>query len=88
LVRAFCALVIEGVTAIFALAEWLQHNEGKPCDVVVALWSPRVNINYAQANMLRYLKGQFDVIEDELKRRGIAVFVPRAIRDCYSSKGD
>ena len=66
--------VIEGVTAIRALREWLKRNpKGKPCDYLVWLCDPFVPLGKGQEAMGKGCVTVFSEIKDELESRGVQV---------------
>jgi adenylate kinase family enzyme len=66
--------IIEGVAVGRALRKWLAANpEGKPCDEVILLWSPRVTLTPGQARMAAGCAMVWRAIEGELVRRGVVI---------------
>jgi dephospho-CoA kinase len=66
--------VIEGVAVPRALRKWLRaHPEGRPCDVVLYLETPRVKLTPGQATMAAGVATVFREIEGELAQRGVHI---------------
>jgi len=64
---------IEGVAAVRALRKWLAANEGKPCERVIVLEVPRVELTTAQAGMAKGHAKILAEIEGELASRGVEI---------------
>ena len=68
--------VIEGVAVPRALRKWLaRHPDGKPCDVVLWMGTPRLKLTPGQVAMG---KGAWTVLQEirpELEARGVRVEV-------------
>lgn len=65
---------VEGVQAARGLRQWLRDNpEGKPCDEVVWLSTPKEARTQGQANMGKAVDTVMREIAPELARRGVAV---------------
>ena len=63
--------IIEGVAAVRALRKWLAaHPSGKPCDEVVVLDRPRVELSKGQAAMAKGCAKIWAEVMDEVKARG------------------
>jgi hypothetical protein len=66
--------IIEGVACARALRKWLRANpEGKPCDEVILLWSPHVELTSGQASMAKGCRKVWLEIAGQLKARGVAI---------------
>lgn len=64
--------IIEGVAVPRALRKWLvAHREGRPCDVVLLLETPRCPLTDGQATMTKGLMTVWSEIEAELGERGV-----------------
>ncbi len=76
-------VVIEGVAVPRALRKWLDtHDQGKPCEKVIWLESPKALLTDEQLAMGRGCRSVMKEIIDELEARGVVlqkglhVFVP------------
>lgn len=68
--------IVEGVTVPRALRKWLARNpEGKPCDRVRLLWTPREVLSEGQAAMAKGTRTVWDIVEPELRSRGVEIEV-------------
>jgi hypothetical protein len=66
--------LIEGVTTVRALRKWLRsHPEGKPCDLVYALWTPFEPLSPGQRSLLAGCRKVWAEVEDPLLARGVIV---------------
>jgi len=66
--------IIEGVAAVRALRKWLLLNEDrKPCDRVLWLGSPRLELTPGQSGMAKGCATVWREILPQLRRRGVAV---------------
>ena len=66
--------VIEGVTVTRALRKWLKHNlKGKPCDLVIYLREPRIQLSVGQERMSKACWTVWREIRRELERRGVEI---------------
>jgi hypothetical protein len=66
--------IIEGVAVGRALRKWLAANpEGKPCDEVILLWSPRVTLTPKQAVMAKGCTKVWLEIAGRIKARGVKI---------------
>ncbi len=68
--------VVEGVQSARALRKWLARNhDGKPCDVVYLMMSPRMALTRGQATMAKGVATVWDEIAGEPSARGVAVML-------------
>lgn len=68
--------IIEGVAAVRALRKWLRyHDKGSPCDEIVLLEEPWVELSDGQARMAKGCAKVWGEVEGELRARGVAVVV-------------
>jgi len=65
--------IIEGVAVPRALRKWLAANKGKPCDKVIWLGKPHIELNPGQATMAKGCIKVFNEIEPELLKRGVII---------------
>lgn len=66
--------VIEGVAAVRALRKWLAwHPTGRPCDRVLWLGSPRIELECGQATLAKGCWTVWRGIRDEVRARGVIV---------------
>lgn len=66
--------IIEGVAAVRGLRKWLRTNAvGLPCDSIIELRSPRIELTARQAGMAKSCLGIWDEIRQDLADRGVAV---------------
>lgn len=66
--------IVEGVTCPRALRKWLQgHPRGAPCDSVIFLPSPRIELNKGQLAMGKGLVTVWAEILPLLKSRGVKI---------------
>ncbi len=71
--------VVEGVAAVRALRKWLANNpEGRPCDVVVWLDEPKVEITDGQDTMAKGCATIWSETEPGLVERGVIIELPDA----------
>lgn len=70
---------IEGVAVARALRKALEADPGAPCDRLVWLTSPFVDLTDGQASMGRGCDTVLDGIIDELVRRGVTIDRPSSI---------
>ena len=65
---------VEGVAVVRALRKWLEANpKGKPCDRVLYLNKPHVNLTPGQAAMTKGHKTVWDEVKPELLKRGVKI---------------
>jgi len=65
--------IVEGCAAVRALRKYLDRHVGRPCDTVVRMATPRVELSRGQETLR---KGEVTIwreIESELQRRGVAI---------------
>lgn len=68
--------IIEGVAAVRALRKWLAANsEGVPCDEVIVLEQPHVELTPGQASMAKACATIWAQVEGEIRARGVIVEV-------------
>jgi hypothetical protein len=66
--------VIEGVTAERALRKWLDgHDDGKPCDVVVMLAAPVVELTKGQETLRKGIATRWAATRPRLEARGVEI---------------
>ena len=66
--------IVEGVTAARGLRTWLERNpSGKPCDEVVVLRQPLVQLTAGQAAMAKGCETVWREIAPKLAARGVTV---------------
>lgn len=66
--------VAEGVTMARGLRKWLeQHQSGKPCDEIILMQRPVLQLTEGQARMLKACNTVFAQIEPALRVRGVRV---------------
>lgn len=65
--------IVEGVTAVRALRKWMAANEGRPCDRVIWLVEPFVELSRHQAAMAKGCSTIWDDVEAELVGRGVVI---------------
>lgn len=63
--------VIEGVAAVRALRKWLRSREGKPCDRVIWLDTPHVELTDRQQRLAAGCRTVWRGIQQELRQRGV-----------------
>lgn len=68
---------IEGVTVQRGLRVWLAANEGRPCDRVLWLGQPRVELTPGQRRWAKGCQTVWSQVHPELVRRGVPVEVVR-----------
>jgi len=68
--------VVEGVATARALRKWLAaHAAGRPCDRVILLWRPAVDVTPRQSVMARGVRTVWREIAPEVVVRGVEVLV-------------
>lgn len=66
--------VVEGVAVARALRKWLSRTEvGRPCDVLIVLSHPFVELTVGQVSMGKGIVTVLKEIEAELVRRGVRI---------------
>jgi hypothetical protein len=66
--------IIEGVAAVRGLRKWLVANpSGKPCDLIIELPTPRIELSSRQAGMAKACLGIWTEIRESLRARGVAI---------------
>jgi len=66
--------IIEGVAAVRGLRKWLASNpSGKPCELIIDLPTPRIELSSRQAGMAKACLGIWTEIRAELRARGVAI---------------
>lgn len=66
--------VIEGVATVRALRKWLSwHPTGRPCDRVIWLGSPRLELESGQLRLAKGCWTVWDGIYNEVRARGVPV---------------
>lgn len=66
--------IVEGVAAVRALRKWLARSEtGKPCDVILTLMMPRVELTKGQSAMAKGVATVWREIAHELVARGVVL---------------
>ena len=66
--------VVEGVAVVRALRKWLAANPaGKPCDYLVWLGSPWLELSKGQATMAKGCFTVWSEVKPQLKARGVIV---------------
>jgi leucyl-tRNA synthetase len=66
--------VIEGVALVRALRKWLERNAaGKPCDRVIVLRTPKVELTPGQAAMAKGHEKIWREVEPQLRKRGVEI---------------
>ena len=65
--------VVEGVTCVRALRKWLRENEGAPCDEIVYLTSPHVELSPSQETMAKGIETVWGEIKQDLIGRGVTI---------------
>lgn len=65
--------VIEGVTCPRALRKWLRDHEGKPCETIVFLTQPHVELSAGQESMSKGIDTVWAEIENDLIDRGVEI---------------
>jgi hypothetical protein len=64
--------VIEGVTVPRALRKWLANGGvGKPCDKIIVLTKPKINVTPQQIGMGKGVLSVLDEVKGELMTRGV-----------------
>jgi len=65
--------ILEGVAAVRGLRKWLGGNpSGKPCDLIIELPTPRLELSSRQAGMAKACIGIWTEIRQDLGARGVA----------------
>ena len=66
--------VIEGVALVRALRKWIERNAaGKPCDRVIVLRTPKVELTPGQAAMAKGHETIWREVEPQLRKRGVEI---------------
>lgn len=66
--------VIEGALVMRGLRRWLdKHPQGKPCDTLIIMFGPYVELTPQQRNYNRGLRTIFQNIKHPLSRRGVTI---------------
>ncbi len=66
--------VIEGVATVRALRKWLRDNpEGTPCDEVIFLGEPHIELTPRQQGMAKGICTIWEGVQTELKQRGVTI---------------
>ena len=66
--------IIEGVAAVRGLRKWLGANpSGKPCDLIIELPKPRIELTSRQAGMAKACLGIWTEIRQDLCARGVVM---------------
>jgi hypothetical protein len=65
--------ILEGVAAVRGLRKWLDANpSGKPCELIIELTTPRIELSSRQAGMAKACLGIWTGIRQGLLARGVA----------------
>lgn len=68
--------IVEGVAAVRGLRKWLKQNpEGKPCDMVLYIKTPKIPLNAGQARMQVAIDTIWRQIAADLRGRGVDIGV-------------
>lgn len=64
--------ILEGVAAVRGLRKWLEANpSGKPCELIIDLPKPRLELSSRQAGMAKGCLGIWTEIRQQLCARGV-----------------
>src|SRR6476620_5132400 len=65
--------IVEGCAAVRALRKRLAADPGKPCDAIVRMPTPRVELTRGQATLMKGERTIWTEIEPELQARGVEI---------------
>ncbi len=66
--------IIEGVAVVRGLRKWLGANpSGKPCDLIIEMATPRIELSSRQAGMAKACLGIWTEIRQDLYARSVAI---------------